>query len=189
MVGEKSIQPLASSGKKREIGGRLATPESPPGFMTKKLRFSDSEANEAVKDKLCRSTVAVQEHTKGAVKRSARFNEGGSTVMGTQRRKAQGPHRVILQAERNDHRVPNHKKKKITHATQFCRAMHNEQCFAAFYASSLGKYSNRSSALNPTSKRVRIPAKINDHPVNEITIDSASDITCIAANLYNNVPP
>ena len=34
--------------------------------------------------------------------------------------------------------------------------------------------------MNATSKRVRVHARVNDHPVFDITIDTASYVSCVA---------
>ena len=34
--------------------------------------------------------------------------------------------------------------------------------------------------MNATPKRVRVPARVNDHPVFDITVDTAGDVPCVA---------
>ena len=63
----------------------------------------------------------------------------------------------------------------LSYRTKFCGAEHPEQCFGSFNASSLGEYPKYPTVLNATSKGVRVPARVNDHPVLDLTVDSASE--------------
>ena len=76
----------------------------------------------------------------------------------------------------------------LPYETQFCGAMHREQRFASFNASSLRGYPKHPTALNATFKRVRIPARVNDRPVLKLTIDTACDIPCIATDSLCQYP-
>ena len=64
----------------------------------------------------------------------------------------------------------------------------NESHFAAFHASSVSGYPKYPSALNASSKRVRVPARVNQRLVDDITADTASDIPCIAENFVRVHP-
>jgi len=49
----------------------------------------------------------------------------------------------------------------------------NSNEFSAFYASALAGYPKYPSVLNATSKRVRVPARLNNQPVDHITYQPA----------------
>lgn len=68
------------------------------------------------------------------------------------------------------------------------RSRYRGSRFAAFHASALSKYPKFPSALKSTSKRVHIPARVNNHPVSEITIDTAADVPCISATFLKTHP-
>ena len=72
---------------------------------------------------------------------------------------------------------------------QFCGAINHEERFMAFHASSFCEYPNHPTALNATTKRVCVPARVNDHPVLDIAIDTASDVACNATNVLRQHPP
>ena len=53
--------------------------------------------------------------------------------------------------------------------------------FQAFNASEPSGYPRFPTALNPTSKRVRVNARrINNHPAHHVTIDTAADAPCVS---------
>ena len=43
-------------------------------------------------------------------------------------------------------------------------------------------YPRYPTALNSTSKRVRVNARVNDYPEHNVTIDTATDVTCISVH-------
>ena len=60
--------------------------------------------------------------------------------------------------------------------------------YAAFHTSALRKYPQHPNALNSSSKRVRIPARVSNHPVSDLTIDTAADVPCISASFIKSHP-
>ena len=52
----------------------------------------------------------------------------------------------------------------------------------------MSKYPQHPNALNSSSKRVRIPARVNNHPVSDLTIDTAADVPCISASFIKSHP-
>ena len=66
------------------------------------------------------------------------------------------------------------------HRSRILRADCNNEEFSAFYTSALKGYPANPSVLNASSRRVRVPARINTTPVDHITIDTACDIPCIS---------
>ena len=70
---------------------------------------------------------------------------------------------------------------KSKHRSSILSSDLNSNEFSAFYASALAGYPKYPSVLNATSKRVRVPARLNNQPVDHITIDTACDIPCISA--------
>ena len=44
------------------------------------------------------------------------------------------------------------------------------------------------TSLNSSSKRVRIPARVSNHPVSDLTIDTAADVPCISASFIQSHP-
>ena len=60
--------------------------------------------------------------------------------------------------------------------TQFGGAINHEQRSMAFHAFSLREYRKHPAALSTTSLRVRVPARVIDHPVLDISIGTASDV-------------
>ena len=65
---------------------------------------------------------------------------------------------------------------------------HNETHFDAFHASALSGYPRYATALNSTSKRVRVNARVNNHPAHDVTIDTASDVSCISVKFVQTHP-
>ena len=59
-------------------------------------------------------------------------------------------------------------------------ADNNNTEFQAFQMSALAGYPRGPAVLQTTSRRVRVPASINNLEVDEITIDTACDIPCIS---------
>ena len=64
----------------------------------------------------------------------------------------------------------------------------NESHFAALHAPSLSGYPKYPSALKASSKRVRVPARVNQRLVDDITVETASDIPCIAEKFVRAHP-
>ena len=62
-----------------------------------------------------------------------------------------------------------------------CNA-NRETHFDAFHASAMSGYPRYPTALNSTSKRVRVNARVNDYPANNVTIDTATDVPCISVH-------
>ena len=60
--------------------------------------------------------------------------------------------------------------------------------YAAFHASALSKYPQHPNALNSSSKRVRIPARVSNYPVSDLTVDTAADVPCISASFIKSHP-
>ena len=58
----------------------------------------------------------------------------------------------------------------------------------AFHGSSFSEHPKHPTALNATFKRVRVPARVNVHPVLYIAIDTANDVQCIAAKKNGQHP-
>ena len=106
--------------------------------------------------------------------------------MRRQRRKTQSALTLAPQAAHVT-RVIN-QSNYLSNRTKFCGAEHPEQRFVFYNASSLSEYPKHPTALNATSKRVRIPRRVNDHPVVDLTIDSASDIPCVAVDFLRQHP-
>jgi len=52
----------------------------------------------------------------------------------------------------------------------------------------MSKYPQHPNALNSSSKRVRIPARVSNHPVSDLTIDTAADVPCISASFIKSHP-
>ena len=49
-------------------------------------------------------------------------------------------------------------------------------------------YPRYPTALNFTSKRVRVNARILDYPAHNVTIDTATDVPCISVNFVQTHP-
>ena len=147
--------------------------------------FSDSGASQTVEDLRDRPTaVTVTEHANIAAKRSS-VSRKCSKEKRRQRRNIRSSLPLAPQATHVT-RVTN-QINDSSGITQFCGAINHEQRFMAFHAS-LSRYPKHPTALNTTSKRVRVPARVNDHPVLDITIDTASDVPCIAAFFLRQHP-
>ena len=58
--------------------------------------------------------------------------------------------------------------------------VNNESNFAAFHASSLCECLKYPPALNASSTSVTVSAKINQQLVDDMSVDAASDVPCIA---------
>ena len=52
----------------------------------------------------------------------------------------------------------------------------------------MSKYLQHPNALNSSSKRVRIRARVSHHPVSDLTIDTAADVPCISASFIKSHP-
>ena len=63
-----------------------------------------------------------------------------------------------------------------------------ETHFDAFHASAMSGYPTYPTALNSTSKRVRINARVNDCPAHNVTIDTATDVPCISVHFVQTHP-
>lgn len=74
------------------------------------------------------------------------------------------------------------------HRSHFPSAMHDEQQCQAFHASSLARYPVKPTASNFTSVCVQLPARINNHPVKTVTVDSGSDVPCISVKIIRRHP-
>ena len=94
--------------------------------------------------------------------------------------------RLAPQAEYVLTNVPsNHNTKKCASVS---RASSCGPKYAAFHASAMSKYPQHLNALNSSSKRVRIPARVSNHPVSDLTIDTAADVPCISASFIKSHP-
>lgn len=60
--------------------------------------------------------------------------------------------------------------------------------FKSFNASAPSGYPRFPAALNSTSKRVRVNARINSHPASNVTIDTAADVSCISVEFMPTFP-
>ena len=56
-----------------------------------------------------------------------------------------------------------------------------------WYSSSLAR-KKKSLTLSFTSRRVRVPGSVNNHYVPEITVNTASDVSCVALSFLKNSP-
>ena len=56
-----------------------------------------------------------------------------------------------------------------------------------WYSSSLAR-KKKSLSLSFTAHRVRVPGSVNNHYVPEITVDTASDISCVALSFLKLAP-
>lgn len=65
--------------------------------------------------------------------------------------------------------------------SQQLHASLQQTAFVAFHNSSLSRYPTHPKALDFSSKRVRIPAVINGEKVDDVTVDTATDVPCISA--------
>ena len=52
----------------------------------------------------------------------------------------------------------------------------------------MSRYPSQPRALNFTSKRVRIDGQVNGAPVSDITLDTATDVPCLAAAFVGSHP-
>ena len=52
----------------------------------------------------------------------------------------------------------------------------------------MSKYPQPPNALNSSSKRVRIAARVSNHPVSDLTIDTAADVPCMSASFIKSHP-
>lgn len=66
------------------------------------------------------------------------------------------------------------------HRSRLMNGVNNKTEFQAFQMSALAGYPQGPSVLQTTSRRVRVPATVNNLEVDEITIDTACDIPCIS---------
>ena len=58
----------------------------------------------------------------------------------------------------------------------------------AFHASAMSGYPRYPTALNSTSKRARVNARVNDYPAHNVTIDTATDVPCIFVHFVQTHP-
>ena len=80
-------------------------------------------------------------------------------------------------------------KEKIKHHQGFLSCSANqEKHFDAFHASAMSGYPRYPTALNSTSKRVRVNARVNDYPAHDVTIDTATDVPCISVHFVQTHP-
>lgn len=77
---------------------------------------------------------------------------------------------------------------KIQHPITLSCDANKEKHFEAFHASALCGYPRYPTALNSTSKRVRVHARVNNIPAPDVTIDTASDVPCISIQYVQNHP-
>ena len=60
--------------------------------------------------------------------------------------------------------------------------------FDAFHSSAMSWNPRYSTALNFTSKRVQVNARVNDYPAHNVTIDTATDVPCISVRFVQTHP-
>ena len=75
----------------------------------------------------------------------------------------------------------NNEKKNHHQGLLSCDA-NREKHFDAFHASAMSGFPRYPTALNSSSKRVRVNARVNNHPAQNVTIDTATDVPCISVN-------
>ena len=77
---------------------------------------------------------------------------------------------------------------KINHQDLLSCNANRETRFDAFHASAMSGYPRYPTALNSTSKRVRVNARVNDVPAHNVTIDTATDVPCISVHFVQTHP-
>jgi len=81
----------------------------------------------------------------------------------------------------------NNEKKNHHQGFLSCDA-NREKHFDAFHASAMSGYPKYPTALSSSSKRVRVNARVNNHPAHNVTIDTATDVPCISVNFVQIHP-
>ena len=83
----------------------------------------------------------------------------------------------------------NFNEKKNHHQGFLSYDANREGHFDAFHASAMSGYPKYPTALNSSSKRVRVNARVNNHPAHNVTIDTAAtDVPCISVNFVQTHP-
>ena len=77
---------------------------------------------------------------------------------------------------------------KIKHQVLLSRNANRETHFDAFHASAMSGYPRYPTALNSTSKRVRVNARVNDYPAHDVTIGTTTDVPCISVHFVQTHP-
>ena len=60
--------------------------------------------------------------------------------------------------------------------------------FDAVHASAMSGYPRYPTALNSTSKRVRVNARVYDYPAHNVTVDAETDVPCISVHFVQTHP-
>ena len=77
---------------------------------------------------------------------------------------------------------------KVKHQDFLSCNANRETRFDTFHASAMTGYPRYPTALNSTSKRVRVNARVNDYPAHNVTIDTATDVPCISVHFVQKHP-
>ena len=77
---------------------------------------------------------------------------------------------------------------KVKHQALLSCNANRETHFDAFHASALSGYPRYPTALNSTSKHVRVNARVNDYPAHNVTIDTATNVPCMSFHFVQTHP-
>ena len=77
---------------------------------------------------------------------------------------------------------------KIKHKVLSSFNANMETHFNAFHAAAMSGHPRYPTAINSTSKRVRVNAKVNDYPAHNVTIDTATMVPCIPVDFVQTHP-
>lgn len=133
---------------------------------------------EAVFGKTCRQAEGVSKKT--SRRKNAAVKSRSSAGTSAQAKVAKQVTSVVGLAPQALHVGAIAGNFRSKHRSRALIADYSNEEFSAFHSSALAGYPTNPSVLNTSSRRVRVPARINNHPVDQITIDTACDIPCLS---------